>query len=205
MIDGPDLFYLMQKIQNIPKEFSLDPVLLNSPKSYKGKVHVDAVLSDLFCELGAGNVNFGLVDIYRIDYSDANKNYLLCVLLACHVYYDPWFFTHSKNNGSAGVIKSIKEFLDKTLPALAKHVQSSQFIYDIERREEFVRVCLNALNLRPKGESDSVAKDRLNTVDTIERLKVIEQSRQAQKRAQELREAIARREAEEAASKWGRE
>ncbi|MBK6607158.1 MAG: hypothetical protein IPG24_17185 [Leptospiraceae bacterium] len=61
------------------------------------------------------------------------------------------------------------------------------------------------IKLKTKGETDNHALDRLTTVNSIERQRLIEESKAAQKRAQELREAIARQEAEEAASKWNRE
>jgi hypothetical protein len=84
-------------------------------------------------------------------------------------------------------------------------VKADQFVLDSERREELVRYCLKMLNLKPSGETDIQAKDRLTTINSIERQKVIEQSKAAQKRTQEIRDAIAKKEAEEAASKWNRE
>ncbi|HNI89908.1 MAG TPA: hypothetical protein PKX55_17275, partial [Leptospiraceae bacterium] len=73
------------------------------------------------------------------------------------------------------------------------------------RREELIRFCLKELDLKPNGETDIHSIDRLTTINSIERQRVIEESKAAQKRAQEIREAIARKEAEEAASKWNRE
>lgn len=68
-----------------------------------------------------------------------------------------------------------------------------------------MRLCLQALDLRPWGETEIQALDRLNTVDSLERKRVMRESLAAHKRAEEIRQAMARKEAEEAASKMTRE
>jgi len=61
------------------------------------------------------------------------------------------------------------------------------------------------MGLRPRGEPEQIARERLNTLDSIEREAIIKKTAEAKIRAQKLREEIARREAEEAASKMSRE
>jgi uncharacterized protein YoxC len=61
------------------------------------------------------------------------------------------------------------------------------------------------LGLRPGGESESQALDRLTTLNTAERQRVIRAAREAEERARAIREAMAKKAAEEAADKWTRE
>lgn len=94
-----------------------------------------------------------------------------------------------------------------TLTAEALHAAGrlSQYVEDIDRREEFIRVVLDSLDLRPEGETQAQAQDRLTSISSAERLKLIAASRAAEERARQVREALARKAAEEAADKWTRE
>ncbi|CZF87072.1 hypothetical protein [Grimontia marina] len=76
---------------------------------------------------------------------------------------------------------------------------------DIDRREEFIRVVLSALNLRPLGETKNQAEDRLQAVSSLERRKVLAAAKLAEQRAQDLRVALAKQKAKEAADKMMRE
>jgi hypothetical protein len=76
---------------------------------------------------------------------------------------------------------------------------------DPDRREELVRVCLAELGLRPRGETVAQAMDRLNTLDSVERKRVVDQTREAEARARQIREAMARRAAQEAAARYSPE
>jgi hypothetical protein len=78
-------------------------------------------------------------------------------------------------------------------------------INDPDRREELVRLCLKGLGLIPQGESAAQAADRLTTLDSVERDRVIRETRQAEARAREIREAMARKRAEEAAARYSPE
>lgn len=76
---------------------------------------------------------------------------------------------------------------------------------DPDRREEWTRRLLAAWGFSVEGETEAQSADRLAALDTVEQRRLEAATRAAQKRAQELREALARKEAEEAASKWNRE
>ncbi len=199
MQDGPDLYYLLQRLQNCPGEFLLPPILESSPKTYKGEIFTNAVVNDLLVALEDDPNPLDIEKSIRYKYSEENKNYLQLVLITSHLLYDGWF----QSTGKLGQL--VKKLLTEELQALASLVEAKQFVFDSERREELIRFCLKKLNLKPKGESEVHANDRLMSINSIERKRVIEESKAAQKRAQELREAIARQEAEEAASKWNRE
>jgi hypothetical protein len=76
---------------------------------------------------------------------------------------------------------------------------------DAERREELARLTLARLGLRPAGESAAQAQDRFTSISSIERARILKASQQAEQRARALREALAKKAAEESADKWTRE
>ncbi len=76
---------------------------------------------------------------------------------------------------------------------------------DVDRREEFIRVVLQRLALRPEGETKNQAEHRLQAVSSAERLKVLQASRAAEKRARAIREKLEEKRAREAADKMMRE
>ncbi len=97
------------------------------------------------------------------------------------------------------------KWLGRGLDKLAELVAADQFVKDPDRREELARLCLAALDLRPAGESENSAEDRLKTLDSVERVRLIKATQEQQKRARQLREEMRRKEAAEAAAKVGRE
>lgn len=95
--------------------------------------------------------------------------------------------------------------LTTTAEALHAGGRPAHYVDDIDRREEFIRVVLDTLELRPEGETPDQAQDRLASISSAERMKLIAASRAAEERARQVREALARKAAEEAADKWTRE
>ena len=113
--------------------------------------------------------------------------------------YDGWFQAQH-GLGSAAVA-----FLDKGLADVAALVDAETFISDPDRREELVRLALRALDLHPAGENETQASDRLTTLSSVERSRVIRETRAAQERIRQIREAMQKKAAEEAAAAYGRE
>ncbi|MFN7145495.1 MAG: hypothetical protein ACK4YP_17100, partial [Myxococcota bacterium] len=74
-----------------------------------------------------------------------------------------------------------------------------------ERREELVRRCLRAAGRRPGGETMAEADDRFAQVDAIARARVLREAEDRERRSRDVREALARAAAEEAAAKVSRE
>lgn len=99
--------------------------------------------------------------------------------------------------------------LQRLLTEGARELQASgaahHYVQQADRREELIRMTLAQLDLRPAGETLAQAQDRLAAVSAGERGRVIEAARQAELRAREIREALARQAAQEAADKWSRE
>jgi len=68
-----------------------------------------------------------------------------------------------------------------------------------------IRFALARLDLRPSGETLTQAQDRLTTLSSIERNRVLAASRAAEQRTRDIREALARKAAQESADKYTRE
>lgn len=94
-------------------------------------------------------------------------------------------------------------FSSERLKALAKMFKLESLVGDPDRREELVRIVLLAVDHRPAGETIEQALDRLNTLDSVERKRILEATSAAEKRAREVREAMARARAQESASRYG--
>jgi hypothetical protein len=78
-------------------------------------------------------------------------------------------------------------------------------VSDPERREELVRLCLAALGLRPAGETEVQAQDRLTASSSVERERVVRATKTQLQHARQVREAMRRKAAEEAAAREIRE
>ncbi len=77
--------------------------------------------------------------------------------------------------------------------------------HDEDQREELIRLTLKGLRLKPQGETDREARDRLLMVSSTERARVVAASRAAEERAEAIRQALAEQRAREAADKYTRE
>lgn len=113
---------------------------------------------------------------------------------------DDWFQSRPE------LAERTKKFLlAESIARLSKLVRAEAIINDSDRREELVRLCLKELGLTPEGETEAQAADRLTTLDSVERDQVIRKTRAAEARAREVREAMARKRAEEAAARYSPE
>lgn len=204
--EGPDLAALLRRLSDTPPEF------LATPRSRRGPgVHVDAVVYDLLLDLGwpppkavSGEPFDG--QIARRPPLPGGRtgaryasNRLQMVLVAAWLLGDPWFRDHGR------LTPAVLQLLDRGVDELAVLVDASECVGDPDRREELVRVVLHALLLRPRGESEAEADDRRATLDSVERVRVIEKTRAAQARMREVREQMAAQAAAAAAAKVTRE
>lgn len=228
--EGPPLEHLTHRLAECPPEFLEEPRV-----GATGTVHVAAVVNDLLIALGKASGDLAwtaqfmpgadpqhaltpesaagtpsLMDrlISKLSGSGSEtgpaiqaneRDWLRCVLVACWLLNDAWF-RQQKNNADAA-----RKFLTDELRELSKSTQATKLVGDPDRREELARLCLKALDFRPKGESAEQAQDRLATLNTTERMRLLKAVREAEKRAKEIREAMAKKAAEEAAAKYNRE
>ena len=194
--EGPQLETLTRRLAECPADF-MAPV---RDRNGKGEVVVAAVVFDLLRELGGAPLTPQQLEAFELKRGDTRRERVLrAVLIAAWLLYDPWFRSRNRFASSA------YEFLTRGLDEVAGIVQPQAFVNDADRREELSRLCLNALGLRPAGETDAQATDRLSTLNSVERARVVREARAAEERARQIREEMARKAAEEAAAVYGRE
>ncbi|MBP7554120.1 MAG: hypothetical protein KA885_11900 [Spirochaetes bacterium] len=196
MDKGPSISYIDLRLSEIP------PIFIDKPEIIDGFTTTSIILSDLLYEIEDRPLSRIETDkFFNSIKSDINR--LKIIQIICYILNDNWFRNYFKSNKNK--INSIKSFLFTDLTEYSKINKAERFVYDGEGREELSRLLFKSLSLIPEGETETEAKDRLVSIDSIERKKVIELSKQSQKRIKELREALERKEAEEAASKMSRE
>lgn len=206
---GPPLERLTRRLAETPAEFRAEPRIgeqsVGGPDIVQvgivqvGVVQVAAVLRDVLDDLGLGFAwsPADFEPFLRVTPGDRNR--LALTLLVAWLLADPDL--SKATLPPAGV----RELLVETTGELAKRVAAQRFVDDPDRREELVRTVLAHLDLRPAGESLAQAQDRLTLLSTTERQRVLRAAQAAEKRARAVREALARKAAEESADKWTRE
>ena len=192
--EGPLLESLTRRISETPPEFLLEPRMGD-----KGVVNVAAVVNDTLVALGQNALTQNDARAFQTTDAKRERNRLQVTLLACWLLYDEWFRAHPEHTARA------LSFLQDDARALSAVTNAQKFISDPDRREELARATLNAFGLRPSGETLTQAQDRLMTLNAAERERVIQAARVAEQRAQAVREAMAKKAAEEAAAKAYRE
>lgn len=190
--EGPPLAALLHRVADTPKDFLAEPRIRAA-----GQVHVDAVVRDLLASLG---VDATVRDLERFGgKGPADRNVLAVTLLLCWLLADPWF------SSAAPTKTELLRLFGDGATELAASTPAHKFIDDPDRREELVRVTLAAIGCRPAGESEAQAEDRLTSLSSAERTRVVEAARAAELRARQIRDALRKRAAEESADKWTRE
>lgn len=192
-LEGPDLETLTRRLTDTPPDFMDEPLIAG-----RGKVAVAAVVNDVLHLHGTRATQSALVAFHG-NSTKGDRNRLALVLIVAWLLVDDWFLAmRFANEVLLQVLIDIPGELAPTAPA-------SRFIDDAERREELARVVLGRLGYRPLGETCVQATDRLVAVSAAERRRLLDASRAAEQRAREIREALARKVAEESADKWTRE
>jgi hypothetical protein len=191
--EGPLLETLTRRLAETPEDFLAEPRI-----GVSGRVYVAAVAGDLLRNLGA---SFDAAALSGLEGKDAkhDRNRLSVALLLCWLLADDWF----RQNKLAS--NALIELLNQGSIQLGAQVASRKFVTDPDRREELARFSLARLGLRPAGESVAQAQDRLTSLSSAERARVLQASRAAEERARAIREALARKAAQESADKFTRE
>src|SRR6266849_2730630 len=164
--EGPPLEALTRRLAECPAAFLAEPRV-----GAAGQVSVAAVVADLLRDLGGPVLTPARAAVFQprnaLQARD-QRNWLSLVLLAAWLLHDEWF-RQGQRFGPGAV-----ELLTAGLNETAKLTPAPKFVSDPDRREELVRLCLSQLGLRPAGESAAQAADRLTTISTIERQRVLE-------------------------------
>jgi len=195
--EGPPLEALTRRLAECPADFLAEPRVGAS-----GQVHVAAVVADMLRDLGGPRLSPAQAEVFQprsAPPASGLRNWLALVLVTAWLLDDPWF----RQGERFGL--NIAAFLIDGLQELARLNPAGKFVSDPDRREELVRLSLSRLGLRPAGETPAQAADRLSTISTTERQRVLEAARAAEARARAIREAMAKKAAEEAAAQSSRE
>jgi hypothetical protein len=191
--EGPPLELLLRRLAETPPDFLADPIVRK-----KGAVHTLAVVNDVLRLHGATSTDARLAGLGRATVpEDGNRLRLLLVL--AWLLADDWFV--QRKHGAVRILTAMSD----AAAELAGLVKAAAVVSDPERREELARLALARLSMRPAGESEAFARDRMTAMSTAERTRVLAASRQAEERARSIRAELARKAAQEAADKWGRE
>jgi hypothetical protein len=191
--EGPILESLTRRLAETPEEFLAEPRI-----GITGRIHVPAVVGDLLRLLGAAPAAQQL-EVFTGTDARSDRNRLAITMLLCWLLADDWFRNAKLESGN------LLQLLDESARELAAQVAARKFMSDPDRREELTRVTLAHLGFRPAGETLALAQDRLTTLNSTERARVMKAAQVAEQRARKIREELARKAAEESADKWTRE
>lgn len=192
-IVGPPLQQLLRRIAETPADFLDEPRI-----GKKGRLEVVALVNDCLRNKGY-NPDAAWLKHFISNNPRADRNRLQIVAMTTWVLADEWFSDNPLHE------LSLISMLQNDLALLAESIQRDQCLHDSERCEEFARFLLNCLSLRPEGETELQAIDRLSALSSTERQRLLKNSVEAERRAREIREALAKKAAQESADKHTRE
>lgn len=200
MNEGPPIETLLRRLTECPSDFldvgashaATNKVSEQDERSQTNQLN--AILCDHF---RAMKFDFDTaVVLNRFHARTASHRAVSAVMI--WLLHDPWFLSRSD------LLEPMCDLVcDARLERLSTLVLAESFVHDPDRREELARFCLSELGYRPLGESVEQAADRLATLDTVERDRVLTAMLDSEKRNREIREAMAQAKAMESASRYG--
>ena len=188
--EGHQIDAMTHRLAECPPDFLEPPT-----KQGAGIIDVPAIVCDCLRKMGIENVTDTAKTIHNFD---ARRQQLVAV--TAWLLYDEWFLKLSEIGNAAREL-----LVSNQLAQLSQLVRVEALVDDPDRREELSRICLRELSLRPAGETETEATDRLNALDSVERERVVRKTRAAEARAREIREKMAEQAAREAAARYTRE
>jgi hypothetical protein len=184
---------LLRRLAETPFEFLGEPKI-----GPLGDVFVAALVHDLLVGLGLG-CDIAFLKPFGADVKPQRRNAHKLVMISVWLLSDPRFADMPLSSSA------LRDLLTDLIPAMAAQGRADKYVEDSERREELVRAVLNGLNCLPEGETHAQATDRLSRISSTQRQRLLAASRAAEERARDIREALARKAAQESADKWTRE
>ncbi len=185
----PTISELIHHIKQCPPGFLAQPI-----QKGRGEVATEALVNDALRVITRSLTAPRLVEI-GVD--NRSENELRLMQICC------WLLTHPHFIDAR--CEKLQKFLLTGLGEVAELVNAEAWVSDEERAEELARLLLAAIDQVPANESAAEARDRLDSVNTVQRRKVIEESRAAIERTRELRRKMAEAKVREAANVYGRE
>lgn len=193
MTEGPPLERLTQRLQACPAVFL-------RPLTGDDAVVVGAVLADALRQLAGDRLaRVAVAPLVRTGRQPKPTGALRVALVTA------WLLADEAFGDQPDLAHRARALFETGLEPFAEVVPADHCVTDAGRREELARYVLSALDLRPQGETDAQADDRLATLDTVARLHVVRESQVAEERARRIREAMERKAREAAAAKATRE
>ncbi|EUA20874.1 hypothetical protein I545_0231 [Mycobacterium kansasii 662] len=189
----PSVATLVHRLADCPDDFLAPPLIGD-----RGVVAVAAVVGDTLASLGAALPDDWLAVLTPGQTDAATENWLRACLVSCWLASDE--SARSLLSGAAFL-----GLLGEELWAMAALVRAELLMRDPDRREELARLVFRRAGVVPAGETVEQAADRLSTLDSATRARVEAEARAAEARAKEVRAALARKRAEEAAARASRE
>lgn len=189
----PSVATLVHRLADCPDDFLAPPLIGD-----RGVVAVAAVVGDTLAALGAALPDDWVAGLTPGQTDAATENWLRAALVSCWLASDE--SARSLLSGTA-----LLRFLGEELWAMAALVRAELLVRDPDRREELARLVFRRAGVVPAGETVEQAADRLSTLDSATRARVEAEARAAEARAKEVRAALARKRAEEAAARASRE
>ena len=196
---GPELDLLTHRLTECPAEFYQHPIESGTQKLAANNplpIDVRAIVCDHLRDLGVPLEN---IRAMGVAVAQAGLPHQRLIAVTVWLLREPWFMARPELAGRIG------QLLADRLRELASTVRPELTVTDSDRREELARLCLRELGFRPAGETEEQARDRLNTLDSVERVHVVSETRAAESRARKIREAMARKRAQEAAARYAPE
>jgi hypothetical protein len=193
----PSLERLMRRLAETPPSLLAAPRTKDAPDG----VHVAAVVRDVLERTGpVTQLPEVRALLAKLASPPASEERALRLTLVAAWLLDDAVFANEAERA-----QRVTAFLTEAVPLLASAADPALFVTDAERREELVRRALAAFGARPAGESEATAEDRLAALDSGGRSGFLRDAWARLKRAREIREAMRKKEAEEAAARWGGE
>jgi hypothetical protein len=193
--EGPSLAAMTHRLAECPEDF------LNICDHANGSTCVAALLADFFRRYNDANPlqedDPFIKKLTSAKFTAQHQRHLGLLSLAVWLFYDPWF---GNRKGFAAAIWQMLR--SDNYQAISQLLKPRLVLSHPDRREELARICLSGLDLRPEGETIAQATDRLMSLNSIERERILRETAAAEKRAREVREAMARAKAQESVSRY---
>ncbi len=190
---APQVADLVHRLAECPDDFLASPLIGGS-----GTVSVAAVVGDTLQVLGAELPDGWTASLLPARADTTAENWLRACLVTCWLASDESLVTLVTG-------AQLLRFLGDELHRMANLVRADQIVQDPDRREELGRLFLRTAGIVPAGETIQQAVDRLATLDSVSRARVEAEARAAEERAREVRAALERKRAQEAAARASRE
>lgn len=190
---GPSLESMTRRLLDTPAEFLAEPRIGTT-----GMISVPALVNDVLMMHGHG-AEVRWLDAFAGAEVRASRNRLALAMIVAWLLADDWFV--SERLAAADLCR----LFDNPARELADATPAHKFATDTGHCEELARVVLARFGYRPLDETLEQASDRLVAVSGAARRKLLAASRESEKRAREVREALAKKAAEESADKWTRD